>query len=403
MLSRPHTLAFLASLAAAATGIGASQLGCEHDLVLANKVTPAMCGNGIVEQGEACDNNSPGCVGCIVAPEWTCPDNVCSVTCNDPGVVQTGLNCARMASCNMEGYWAVRETDYTQPPMVAASMSTQWYLYHLTQPGSASRYKIDTALDCGVHVTGAATVDYTPNTEEYLMYRSGIDEGPHGPRQGDAEPIAGGCKVTLDRYFFVRGATNAYLPTDFDNDASLPPKASLPWLDAPALPAQPPGAVLANDTHFPPGAVNTNGDAGVAYPGGAFQISGQVNGIRHSAQRDYKGYAATSPIARTSLSFSFPGNYSLQESVLSVTDCANPLVCALLETAAYPSLVLTPSVTFSFIGTDLKSPRTSSVIVGTPKKSGYASDLATCDNIRLILPHDGSIHDGSASADASAP
>jgi hypothetical protein len=70
---------------------------------------------------------------------------------------------------------------------------------------------------------------------------------------------------------------------------------------------------------------------------------------------------------------------------------------------AYPALDKAPWVTFSFIGSDLKSSRSSSVIVGTPKKSGYANDLATCDKIRLILPHDGSIHDGSAPPDASAP
>jgi hypothetical protein len=155
---------------------------------------------------------------------------------------------------------------------------------------------------------------------------------------------------------------------------------------------------------MPDGSINTNGvsDGGVEYPGAAFAISGTLNGIRHSAQRDYKGYAATSPIPSSALSFTFPGNYSLQESVLSVTNCrvkGSDALCEILATIADPAVEVPPSVTFSFIGTSLKSKRTASVVVGVPKKI-YVDDLATCNNIRLILPHDGSIQDGSAASDA---
>jgi hypothetical protein len=403
MLLRAHAIVTFSIIIASA--IGAT--GCEKDVVLPSVVVPAVCGNFILEEGEQCDVASPGCIGCRVAPEWTCPGNVCSVDCNDPGV-NPGISCARVASCNMEGYWAVRETDYTAPGEHVLQTSTQWYLYHLTQPPGADRYSIDTALDCGIHVTGVATVDYTPNTEKFLMYKSGIDGSPDGPRQGTAEQLNGGlCNVSLDRFFFVRGATSDFLPakSEFDIDASLPPAATLPWLGAPPLPAQPPGTNLAYQKNIPAGSVNTNGDAGGVYPGGAFQISGTINGLRHSAQRDYKGYASTSPVPPNSLSFTFPGNYSLQESVLSVTDCldkGSTILCGLLATIAFPALDKAPFVTFSFIGSDLTSSRTSSVIVGTPKKTGYPNDLATCGNILLILPHDGSIHDGSPPPDASA-
>jgi hypothetical protein len=95
-----------------------------------------------------------------------------------------------------------------------------------------------------------------------------------------------------------------------------------------------------------------------------------------------------------------PGSYSLQESVLSVTGCSSPLSCDLLTTPATPAADMPPSVTFSFIGVSLTSPRTASVVLGVPKHD-YTTDLATCANVRLILPHDGSIHDGSESLDAS--
>src|SRR5580704_11384764 len=86
---------FLLTLGVAATGIVSSQLGCETDFVKANVMTPAVCGNGIVQQGEQCDTPSPGCVNCQIAPEWTCPENVCSPDCNDPGIATSVPPCTR--------------------------------------------------------------------------------------------------------------------------------------------------------------------------------------------------------------------------------------------------------------------------------------------------------------------
>jgi hypothetical protein len=414
MPRRTRTLALLSSLGLAAAGAAAGSVGCEQDVVLPSISSPTLCGDGIVEGNEQCDNPSPGCIDCRIAPDWQCPDNVCSYDCDDPGVTQLGTGCGRTAACNMEGYWAVRETDFTRDPVVGMlQTSTQWYLYHFTQSAGSTRYAVDTVLDCGVHVTGGATSDYTPNTEQYLMYKSGMDEGPHSPRMGTAEatsaggsggaPPASGCNVSLDRFFFIRGATAAYLPTDFDNDASLPSSAAEPWLDAPALPAQPPGSMLMDNAHFPTGAVNGDGvsDGGAQYPGIAFRISVTLSGIRHSAQRDYKGYASSSPVKAGALSFTIDGNYSLQESVLATTDC-NVLTCALLGEIALPATDVSPYVTFSFVGTDLTSSRSQSVVMGPPK-ADYSTDLATCANVETILPHDGSIHDGTPTGDASAP
>ncbi len=402
-----HAAAALLTVVPLAMGTWGGTLGCEQDVVLPSVMTPSVCGNGVLDPGEQCDVQSEGCVGCRIAPEWTCPDNVCTPNCDDPEVVSTGFGCSRRATCNMTGYWAVRETDYT----VAASTdqkSTQWYLYKIEQDASSSRYKITQALDCGIHVSSAAaTVDYTPATEEYLIYRSGIDEAPHGPRQGTAAAGPDGCTVSLDRFYFVRGCTTDYLPKDFSKE---PPLASLP-----PLPTLPSGTDPAYNTKFPPGAVSTDGveDGGKTYPGGGFQIGGRiVQGIRHSAQRDYKGYASSSPVAVSALSFTIPGatkpgpmpSYDLQESVLSVTNC-NQLVCGLLALLSTPTDNPSPTVTFSFIGSSLTSTRAASVIVGPPKTGSLATDLATCANIELVLPHDGSIHDGSTStaSDASAP
>jgi hypothetical protein len=78
------------------------------------------------------------------------------------------------------------------------------------------------------------------------------------------------------------------------------------------------------------------------------------------------------------------------------------LTCALLGEIALPATDVSPYVTFSFVGTDLTSSRSQSVVMGPPK-ADYSTDLATCANVETILPHDGSIHDGTPTGDASAP
>jgi hypothetical protein len=244
------------------------------------------------------------------------------------------------------------------------------------------------------------------------MYASGMDGPPHGPRMGTAEASGDMCNVSLDRFFFVRGMETSYLPADFESDASLPSNSSYPWLGAPPIPALPASANVVDNTYFPPGATSTDtgADGGVRYPGAAFAITGtfQIPVVRHSAQRDYKGYAAGPPAAPSALSFSVygvVGSYSLQENVLSMTGCGTKyaFICELAATVAPPSAEMAPWVTFSFIGTDLTSTRTRSVVVAKPHTGNYTADLATCANVKLILPHDGSIHDGTPTGDASTP
>ncbi|HEX3344256.1 MAG TPA: hypothetical protein VHS09_06770 [Polyangiaceae bacterium] len=86
---------------------------CAKDVVLPDQGAESVCGNGVVEPGEACDVASTGCVDCQVAQGWVCADDVCTQTCGD-GVVGTGPTCAdphRDTDCDMTGYWAVSETD----------------------------------------------------------------------------------------------------------------------------------------------------------------------------------------------------------------------------------------------------------------------------------------------------
>jgi len=370
LMPRPVLVAALVSCIAAAA--------CAKDVVLPNVGVEAVCGNGVLEPGEACDVASPGCIDCQIAEGWTCPGNVCTQTCGD-GVVGTGASCAdphRDTACDMTGYWAVSETDYTCDDIFhQPQTSSDWRLYHLVQTGND--FQVDEELDCGVHVTGSATVDYTPASLAAIMYLNAMDgSGSHPARQGTSQATAGGCAVTLDRWYDIRGATDAYLPADF---TTMPALMSLPALPAVSDP------INGNDSLAAvPGATDPDGDG---FAGIALGITGIVTGVRDSAQRDWKQYATTgTPVAAAALTFDVPGAFDLQENILHVSQCGTG--CGLLTTGAAASTAA-GKVTFAFIGKTLGSSRVAAVVVGVPRQN-LAADLTTCKNVVQALPHDAS-------------
>jgi hypothetical protein len=181
----------------------------------------------------------------------------------------------------------------------------------------------------------------------------------------------GGCGVTLERWYQVRGVTDAYLPPVFSADPAL---ASLPPLPTVSNPI--------DGTTFPAGATDPDGDG---FPGISFQLSGLVSGVRDSVQRVWKAYATLpgTPVVAGSLQFSVPGAFDVQENVLHVSQCGTG--CALLTTPAAAS-THPVSTTFAFLGKTLGSTRVAAVVAGAPGKNVDA-DLATCANLRLVLPH----------------
>ncbi len=351
-----------------------SLAACTSDVVMPDLPGTAVCGDGVVEPGEGCDTSSPGCVDCQIVPGWTCPGNHCSIICGD-GVLGSGPTCAdahRVATCDMSGWWAAHETDYACDALFNSPQTTSnWYLFEIAQSGDT--FEIISDIDCGAHVTGSATVDWTINSLRAVMYENPMDgRGAHGMRHGTSSAIEGGCAVSLERWYLLRGAVDSFLPGDFDAD---PPLSSLPALPAVSDPI--------NGTTWPAGAIDPDGDG---YPGIAVQISGLATGIRDSVQRLWTQYATLpgTPIVAGSLEFKVPGAFDLQESILHVSQCGTS--CALLTTAAPPSKHPV-STTFSFLGNTLGSARLSTIVVGTPGKN-VDDDLATCANLRLVIPHD---------------
>lgn len=358
-------------------GAALAPVACASDAVLLDTGADAECGNGTLEPGEACDVDSPGCQGCVVVPNWTCDATTCTQLCGD-GVLPTGGTCdapKRDTDCDLTGYWAVRETDYTRDSILGSvQTSSTWYLYRLEQSGTD--FHIADEIECGVHVTGSAVVDSTPGTLRGLLDANRMDaSSPHGARHGTSKPANGGCAITLDRWYKIRGATDAFLPADFTTSPTLASLPALPSVDNPVT-----------STAVPDGSTDPDGDG---IPGVSYAITGFVNGTRNAAQRDWKEYATASgtSVPAAALVLAIPGAFDMQENVLRVTGCGGG--CALIGSAAHAATDLHGRLSLSFIGKTFGSDRVSRVVAGKPRES-LDADLTTCANVRLVLPHDGS-------------
>ena len=359
---------------------GLAFIACTSDVVLPDLTSAeASCGDGIVEPGEACDVASDGCVSCEVAPGWTCSQSQCVVICGD-GVVGKDASCSdpqRDSACDLTGFWSVRETDYARDTVLQSiQTSSNWFFYHVTQ--TANDFVVDQELDCGIHVTGSATVEYTPAALRGVIYENRMDDpaSTHGLRHGTSTASGDGCAVTLDRWYSVRGAETSYLPADFSLHQSNQELTALPTEADPV-----------NGTDTPAGTTDEDGDG---LPGISFDITGFVTGVRNSAQRTWKEYATTAaaPVTAAALTFAVPGGFDVEEHVLRVTECGS--ACSLLASAANSAQGVPGRITFSFIGKTFGSARVAAVAANVPRQS-IDDDLTTCANVRLLLPHDPSV------------
>lgn len=345
-------------------------VACEHDVVLPDAPETSTCGNGVLEPGEACDVASPGCASCQVVPTWTCDATTCTRACGD-GI--GGASCDRRDdACDMTGYWAVRETSYSRDAILnGLQTSSEWSLVHLTQSGDG--FVVAESLDCGIHVTGSVTVDMAPASVRAQIHRNRMDAAsPHAARHGISRATASGCALALDRWYYAYGIVESLLPADFSAKPSLASLPPMPHVDDPV-----------NDTTFPNGADDPDGDG---IPGAAFEVSGIVGGVRNLAEREWREYAtpAGSDAPTHALTLAFPGAWDVQDSVLRVTQCGNG--CALLTSAAHAAADQTPRITMTFIGKTLGSAGVSAVVAG-PLRANLDDDLTTCAKVRALLPH----------------
>ncbi len=358
--------------------VSAMLLACAHDVVLPDLTVAATCGNGVTQANEECDVVSPGCVNCKVQPEWTCTAKGCTPLCVDGVVGTAGGDCTnptRDSACDLTGYWAIRESTYLRDQVFGGvQVSSNWYLYEVAQ--TASSFSIAASLDCGVHVSGSATIDYPPSTERSLIWQNAEDgsDGARGPRQGTSTANAGGCAVSLGPWYFVRGVTTSYLPDAFASDV---PIESLPPLPSVADPV--------NGNIFPAGATDPTT---IGIPGVGTLVSGLAPGVRYAAQRSTTSFSAGATVAAGALTFAVPGTFDVQENVLRVAECG--AACALLTSVATAAMDLPPHATWYFIGKTLGSARVAPIVLAAPRVD-IDLDLATCANVVSLLPHDGTV------------
>ncbi len=351
-------------------------LGCAADSVPPDRDIEPECGNGVLESGEQCDLASEGCRDCGVVPGWRCTSASCARVCGD-GVVGAGESCdgaRRDSDCDLTGYWAVRETDYTRDTVLnGLQISSTWQLYRFEQTGDS--FAVTEQMECGIHVTGSVTVDGSAGTLRTLLTRNRMDaKSKHGARRGTSTAVTNGCQVTFDRWYKARGVSeDAFLPADFATKPAL--------TDLPPLPSVP-DSVTAKT--FPKEAEDWDGDG---IPGVAYRITGFANGVRNTVQRDWREFATfpSAPVPARALALTIPGTFDLQESVLKATECGG--LCSLIVTPANPARDVVARMSLSFIGKTLDGVRTRGIVARTPRES-LEDDLATCARVRQMLPHD---------------
>lgn len=284
----------------------------------------------------------------------TVPSNVADTSEADVGVDVSDVHrdVASSGPCDLTGTWAAKASVWALDDAFSSNQrSNNWFYFEIVDYGET--FEIVRGFDCGIRVEGAASVTLTAESTAALMARN-----EQTGRLGTFVPNeAGGCDLTTDRWFWIRGGAESLLPRNFS-----------PLLDLDLLQERAP-LPTESDTD---GAEDWGGTGNL---GIAYQVGGAVGGTRNVVQRDWNEYFTSDeyPIETWPLDdFTVDFDYDSDEELLSVTnaDCP-PGLCGILETGSSPNPNGDHHIRFVRVD---------------PDEIAGESDLETCFNIQDLIP-----------------
>lgn len=264
--------------------------------------------------------------------------------------------------CDMNGIW-IADLVTVSEALLMPQYANTFHYFEIEQDGAD--FVVTKHFNCGIEVQGTATVTLSVATTKALMTVS-RQEGRVGTMQLDGST----CAFDLDRYWALRGAEDSYKPTPQNSSESMAQvQASLPLPDSSA----------------PAGAVEFEGDG---IPGMALNVTGIVNGTRHSIQRDWhRGFSSPDYPVAPARDWPDPivvqAQFEHEESVLSTTPSGDFTLAA---TSMPRSNDGENRLRFRFLGRSADDPRYAAVVVGTDPEADPEGSHETCMNIRTELP-----------------
>jgi hypothetical protein len=231
--------------------------------------------------------------------------------------------------------------------------SNNWYYLEFKQSGT--EVEVSRHFDCGVEVSGSATVTFTRKTLESLILHN-VQTG----RKATLSKDGANCKFKSARFWSIRGADEQRFVPNATRDSS----DSIDQVEA-TKPLPKPGMT--------DGAVDTESDGKL---GVAFQVSGIVTGTRNSVQRDWTewftdaGFEIPASTNWTS-DLKVRADFDNQENILDPTS-------GLLVSGSTPRAGANHVLRLRFLGRDTSDPRVSTIV--------KATDVDTCYAIQDAFP-----------------
>jgi len=282
----PRTMAGSTAAARAGSGAGGQPL----------TMTTALTGTGAA--GGQANTGSAGMAG--TQPTAAAGDGA-------PPMANSAMPTAPPASagpCDMSGRW-LGTVHYVTDALGQLQYSHTYLYYEIQQTGAV--FIVSKGLHCGDDAVGAG--DFAATVDLSGSWAGTMTRVQHMGRAGTSEAVSGGCQISLDKWYTVRGATISHY---------LDPSTTLPTAEEPA-----------SDTA--PGWEDWDMDGN---PGVTGAISGVVSGKIFTAPRQWTQMSGVVPDLASGVRLSVM--WDQEPNVMSYD--GSPLLASSAARAADPTL-----------------------------------------------------------------